>query len=182
VSDQAFDMAANRAMLNPDAEVPPRPHEVLAVEFHAVVHSKTTGKAGHRPGQIDFKLAQPSGLVENTVQQAESYRRPLQRIEGQRESGHHPGKHVGAERQPWPADELTGLLVHDNDIHLRVIDLNEVEGSFDLQPPRRRLHRLLRGFVLSGARPFNWIDVVNTTPDGPRIGRLFARLRQRAAT
>jgi hypothetical protein len=63
-----------------------------------------------------------------------------------------------------------------------VIDLNEVEGSFDLQPPRRRLHRLLRGFVLSGARPFNWIDVVNTTPDGPRIGWLFARLRQRAAT
>jgi hypothetical protein len=32
----------------------------------------------------------------------------------------------------------------------------------------------LRGFVLSEARPFNWVDVVNTTPNGARIGWLFA--------
>ena len=140
--DQAFDMAAevllpNRAMFNPDAELPARRHEILAVEFRAVVHSKTTGEARHRPGQVDFKLAQPSGLVENAVQQAQSYGRSLRRIEGQRESSDHPRKHVDAERKPWPCDELTGLLVHDHDIHLRVIDLNEIEGSFDLQPPRR---------------------------------------------
>ena len=68
--DQAFDMAAevllpNRAMFHPDAELPARRHEILAVEFRAVVHAKTTGEARHRPGQVDFKLAQPSGLVEN---------------------------------------------------------------------------------------------------------------------
>jgi len=27
-----------------------------------------------------------------------------------------------------PRDKLTGLLVHDHDIHLRLIDLNKVEG------------------------------------------------------
>jgi hypothetical protein len=32
----------------------------------------------------------------------------------------------------------------------------------------------LRGFVLSEARPFNWIDVFNSPPDGARIGWLFA--------
>ncbi len=98
----------------------------------------------------------------------------MRRIEGQRESSDHPRKHVDAERKPWPCDELTGLLVHDHDIHLRVIDLNEVEGPFDLQLPRRRLHRLLSGFVLSQARPFKRIDAVNTTPDGARIGRLLS--------
>jgi hypothetical protein len=34
----------------------------------------------------------------------------------------------------------------------------------------------LLGFVLSEARPFERIDVVSTTPDGARIGRLFAAL------
>jgi hypothetical protein len=122
----------NRAMLNLDAEVAARRHEVLAVEFRAVVHSRTAGKAGDRPGQVDFKLAQQSGLVENAVKQAEACRCPLRRVEGQRESGHHPGKHVDTKCQPWPCDELTGLLIHHHDIHLRVINLNEIERLFDL--------------------------------------------------
>jgi hypothetical protein len=40
-----------------------------------------------------------------------------------------------ADTEPWqavgkarPRDRLVGLLVHDHDIHLRLIDLNKVKG------------------------------------------------------
>jgi hypothetical protein len=121
-----------------------------------------------------FQTHVASGLVENAVQQAQSYRSPLRRVERRRESGDRPGKHVDAERQPRPCDKLTGLLVHDQDIHLRVIDLNQIERFPDLQPSRRRFHRLLRDFVVPQASFYQGINVVNAAPDGARIGRLLS--------
>ena len=120
------------------------------MELRAVVHSETTGKAGYRPRQIDFKLTQPGGLVEDAVKQAEAYRRSLRRIERQRESGHHSGEHVDAERQPGPSDKLAGLFIHHDDIHLCVIDLNEIERLFDLQGK----HQDLGG--VTQRRPERW--------------------------
>jgi hypothetical protein len=64
--------------------------------------------------------------------------------------------------------------IHDHDIHLRVIDLNEIERSFDLQLPRRRIHRFLSNFVVSQASPYKGVNVVNPSPDGACIGRLLS--------
>jgi hypothetical protein len=98
--------------------------------------SPPDGGEGRPPAMAKrFQTRAARRSCRNAVQQAQSYRSPLRRIERQLESGDHPGKHVDAERQPWPCDKLTGLLVHNHDIHLRVIDLNDIERFLDLQPP-----------------------------------------------
>src|SRR5271166_5098966 len=95
------------------------------------------------------------------MEEAEADRKPGRGIHRQIEAGDHPREHVDRERQPWPLERSARFLIDDDQIHERVIDLNDLERPRSLVLAwhwRRRLDRRRVSSFVRRRPSFDFID------------------------
>lgn len=146
--------------------------ESTAPEVGAVVDVQCLRQPGDRPRFGDLALPQPSRFVEDGVQQAQTRRQPGGRVHRQVKTRHHTAADIHRQRQPRPADRLPGFLVNDEDIRLRMVDLNDLQRPGGGKHPSNRLC-LLDDLVF--AAPFGallQVDLFESSTDRSAMRRL----------
>ena len=151
--------------------------EGLRMELEAIVHVHAARQACNGPGQRDGPRGEPLLFAEHGVRKSKRRARRRRRVERNQKAGHGACVHIERERQPGTADRPARDIVHDDQVHRRVVDLQHVQRPGSHQAPRHgtkppfgRVAALPSGDDLGGG------PRLHAPAHGPEAGRLEVRL------
>ncbi|SDX58917.1 hypothetical protein SAMN05444276_11025 [Paracoccus sanguinis] len=129
--DAAIVRLSRRAVIQSDAVLFAAPAQGLAPELGCIVKIELSGLAAHRPVHIQAEVFQPRSLVAGRMCQAEAHRQGGWRLQCDDQANHASREGVDGNGQIRTADRLTITLVHDDQVHDRVVDLDLLQRSRD---------------------------------------------------
>jgi hypothetical protein len=130
---------AHRAVRQLDAVLGAARAQRAALELRGVVQVQAARHAVHRPVGLDAERLQPRRFGQHHArdqQRDDGGVGPLQR----HVKAHDTARgHVDGQRDPWTADGLAQLLVHDDEVGLGMVDLHQFQRRIGHQVARRNL-------------------------------------------
>ena len=166
--DDAAEMRlTRRPPLDGDAMLGTAALESLGMELGAIVDAQPARLAGHRPFALDTAQREPGRLVHCGVRQAQPDRGGRRCFERDMKAGDAPAVSIDGDRQPGPSDRFAVNRIDKDQIHRRVIDLQQIERV----PGGRRMavYRLGLGVLLAAAAQVGERQRLEPAPD--RAGR-----------
>jgi hypothetical protein len=137
-----------------------------AAEIGAVVDMDGVGQSGNGPFFFYFALGEPCGFVVNRVKKTQTDRESRRRIHRQVESGHSARENIHGQGDPRPTNGLARFLIDDDDIHPRVINLDDTQGPGSAIFARRRFGGGNYEFVVSSQGLLSQVQFSESGSDG----------------